>query len=144
MLSAATILVHVWLAEARWLAPRDHAAQAHVLARYAERSGVSLETAADRLVWPYSRPPAWVREVGPDCERTESWPGRLRWSAHAELCRELFERAAAFLAGRLADPCRGRPDGWRSKGKALRRALRRGYERVWCGRGLVVAYVVAR
>jgi hypothetical protein len=127
-----TTLIRVWVAESRWTADRDHDIQAHVLLRYARRAHVSLAVAADRLVWRFSRPPRWVRQLTPACVQPRSWPARLRWSAHRPLSIALRERAAGLLRGEISDPC-GEASGWRSPGRALVRAERRGWERVDCG-----------
>jgi len=129
---AITTLMRVWVAESRWTADRDHDIQAHVLLRYARRAHVSLAVAADRLVWRFSRPPRWVRQLTPACMQPRSWPARLRWSSHRPLCLALAERAAGLLRGDISDPC-AEVSGWRSPGRALARAERRGFERVDCG-----------
>lgn len=119
---------------------RDHAAQAHILQRWARRYGPSLERAIELRVWRFSRPPRWVRHVGPSCEQPWGWPRHLSWGRHYSLCVALYARAERFLRGDMADPCRGRARGWRSPGRALRKALRLGREHVDCG-ATAVAFV---
>ena len=141
--SPETVLVRVWVAEVRWTSERAQAGMAHVLERWATGKRTELAAAADALVWAHSNPPSWIRQLEPGCAQPRGWPRRWRWSRHEGLCLALYERAGAFLAGAVADPCRGKADGWRSPGKATRRALRRGYRRVWCGRVPVVFVVYA-
>jgi hypothetical protein len=114
---------------------------AHVLQRYADRAGVSLGVAADRLVWRHSnarRDRPWLARLNPTCERPDGYP----WRWPAELCAAVVARAEAFGRGELADPCRGRATGWRTpKSKALRLALLRGFVRVRCAGGTSLAFV---
>jgi hypothetical protein len=124
-------LVAACVAEVRWQRPVDCAAQWHILARYAAEHGTSIATATRVLVWRWSRPPAWVLELGPACRQPSSWPDRLRWSAHAPLCRALYARARAFLAGRVADPC-PTARGWRAPHSAIA-LLASGRRRANCG-----------
>lgn len=135
--ASAVALVRMWVAESGWRQLRDHAAQAWILRRWAERTGRSLPDAVGLRVWAFSRPPAWARRIGPRCEQPRGWPARWRWSAHEDDCRLLFARAEAFLRGELTDPCRGRALGWRSPGRALQVALSLGRKEVSCGRTAV-------
>lgn len=141
----ASTLVAVCLGEARWTRPADCAAAWHVLQRYAARRRVSLRTAANTLVWSWSRPPRWIRNVRPSCGAPTGWPSRLSWPAHQPACRTLYGLASAFLRGELSDPCgASQPDGWRAPGPATRRALARGYERAACSGELANVFVKRR
>jgi len=136
----AVELVRVWRAEAGSRSPRSNAGIAHALQRNADRFGGTLIDAADREVWRHSnaqvtRP--WLRYLTARCDEPDLYPGR--WS-RAD-CVALFEQARAFLRGEVRDPC-PRATGWRTRGKALRGALRRGCERLWCG--TTVAFVDCR
>lgn len=111
-----------------------------VLQRYATRRHVSLRTAANTLVWSWSRPPRWIRNVRPSCGAPAGWPSRLSWPAHQPACRTLYALASAFLLGELSDPC-PTASGWRAPGVATRRALRRGYERVECATAMANTFV---
>ncbi len=140
-------LIRVFVAEAGWRSPRSHAALAHVLKRYAARNGVSLIDAADVLVWKHSnaqvdRP--FIRYLDASCAKPDGYP--KDWNKRKADCRAVARRARAFLRGDLRDPCaRVRPSGWRSpKSKALRRALRKGNERVRCVDGTALAFVKER
>lgn len=126
-------LVAMWISEAGWRAHREHAIQAHILRRRAERLDVPLSVAIDLFVWRFSRPPRWVRNVWDDCGRPNGWPRYLLWPAHADECRELFSRADSFARGELSDPC-PMALGWRRRGPALAEALARGRKLVRCGR----------
>lgn len=122
----------MFVAEARWLRASDHAAMAWIVARYAQRHGLTLERAIERRVWRYSRPPRWTRALNATCAQPRGWPRRLSWAAHADECRELYARAQRFLRGELGDPCRGKALGWRRPGRALQVALARGRTVVYC------------
>lgn len=136
-------LQKVFVAEAGWAAPRSHVGMAHVLHRYATAHAITIERAADLLVWPFSNAQAdrpWIRYLRMDCSEPDGYP--MRWSEEARgLCLRVVARARAFLRGELPDPCRGLANGWRSHGKALRVALRKGCERVRCDGGTSVAFV---
>lgn len=126
-------LVRVWIAEAGFKAHRSHAVIAHVLRRHAERTGGDLVSAADALVWRFSNAQAdrpWLRYVTADCAQPDGLSAHA-WAKRRPLCDTLVERAEAFVRGELRDPC-PRADGWRTRGKTLRRALRNGFARVPC------------
>lgn len=131
--AAPAQLVQAWVSEAGWLAHREHAIQAHVLARWARQDGKTLRATIEQRVWRFSRPAAWIRQLSPRCEQPAAWPPRLSWARHAPLCRALFARAEAFGRGEVPDPCPA-ARGWRRPGKASAAAFVAGRKRVWCGK----------
>jgi len=139
--ASVALLVRMWISESGWDSARDHAAQGSIMVAAAEKS--DLRTAIHRRVDRFSlanvRHP-WLVEIDSSCRAPILYPGK--WPV--EKCRILVDRAIDLLQGRIADPCRGKATGWRAKwapklhgkrkSKALRKALKKGYTRVWCGR----------
>ena len=126
----ATRLVRVALAEARW-STRDRDAIWHTLGRWQRRTGKSLRLVIHERVTRFSRrPKAWITRVEPSCRLPAGFPAWLSWGAHSSSCWAYYAAAGAFLRGELADPCRGRAEGWRSPA-ALPSALARGRRLVW-------------
>lgn len=126
------LLVRMWIAEAGWAREVDHAAQGHIMLRAAEKSDLqtAVHNMVDRFSFANTRHP-WLLEIDSSCRAPVLYPGT--WPL--EKCQVLVDRAIALLQGRLADPCHGKAQQWRArKSKALRRALRKGYIRVGCGR----------
>lgn len=101
-------LATAYVAEAGWDAATDHAAISHVLKRKADRHGVPLldvlmRYIASRRVHDARRP--WLYQLRLDATKPRDWPRNLSWSAHADRWLACVERARAFLAGTLPDPC---------------------------------------
>jgi len=133
-------LLRVWWAEVGPRALRSHAASGHVLQRYADSHGTDIIGAADAMVWRFSdaqvhRP--WLRYLDSSCAEPDGYPGE--WDAG--VCLEVVARVDAFMRGELRDPTRGRATQWRSPGRALRRALRKGYVRVRCVGGCSLRFI---
>jgi hypothetical protein len=142
--SSRSELLRVLASEARWDAPRSHAAMLHVLGRYAERNSTTLVGAADKIIWPFSNAQydhPWVRYLDESCEK----PDYYRYEWPREKCLAMLAMIDRFVDGKLADPCNGKASGWRSPGsKALRYALAHGFSRVKCRRGTSLAFVQPR
>ena len=138
-----TTLLRAVVAEATWL-ERDHRAILHVLARRADRAGITVDEMARRYVSALKRPIArtWVLELEPHCEQPLSWPAHLDWEAHRIQCELTVERVRAFLAGDSIDPCRGRATQWGAPNLAsdLERAARAPWRRVDCGKTANIFY----
>ena len=134
------LLMRVWVAEAGWTAPRDHAAINGTLQKWVGVRGDTLQAVVRRMVDNHSGAldrSLWLLDLNSECDEPVGWPQKLRWSKYQPLCFALAHRAERALAGRLPDPCHGKADQWRakrSKMKALRKALRKGYVRVHCGK----------
>jgi hypothetical protein len=113
----------------------------HVLRRFAKSRKISTTEAADRLVWAYSNAQAdhpWIRYLDASCERPDGYKGT--WPR--DKCLRVVEFIDLFESGKVADPCMGKADGWRSpKSKALRYALSHGFSRVKCRGGTSLAFV---
>jgi hypothetical protein len=117
----------------------------HVLRRYAERNDTTLIEAANEIIWPFSNAQydhPWTRYLNESCERPDYYRGK--WPE--DKCRKLLLTIDNFIAGNVKDPCASRgqegPSGWRSpRSKALRYALRHGYQRVKCQGGTSLAFV---
>jgi hypothetical protein len=125
----------VFVAEAGWSSEADHAAIGHVLLRQAARQGTTLEVVVAQMVDAHSRANdrhPWLLDLGPDCVVPFGWPESRAWTSVA--CAALADRAYRLLRGEVRDPC-PRADQWRARrSAALRRAMRRGYVRIGCGR----------
>lgn len=132
-MTLVALLMRVWVAEAGWSAAADHAAIAAVLLADDRGLAVAVERRVDVHSRALARHP-WLLELDPACAVPVAWERPARaWPAGA--CMELAARGRQALSGRLRARCERLPDGWRAhRSKALGRALRRGCERVWCGR----------
>jgi hypothetical protein len=139
--SSRSELLRVLVAEARWDAPRSHAAMLHVLQRHAERNNISLIESANRTIWPFSNAQydhPWTRYLNESCEQPDYYRGN--WLT--EKCLRIVQLIQLFQEGRVSDPCKGAPTGWRSpRSRALRYALHHGFVRVRCVGGTSLAFV---
>ncbi len=136
-MTALRALLLVFVSEAGWGPTTDHSAMYHVLERHAAQHDQSVQRSADQLVWRFSRARAtrpWLNRLYPGCARPAGYP---RKHFPREQCLELVALARRALAGELEDPCRGLARGWRSPGRALRRAMRRGWQPLSCGQHVV-------
>jgi hypothetical protein len=120
---------HIWLAramvaEAGWLAERDHIAIAYVLARRWRRlienwpalrfidvirnycAGLGDYT---RELTPRQR---WLRGLSWNDDKPDGWPRAASWPRHLPLWRNALARSARWSRGGLTDPCRGRAWHW--------------------------------
>lgn len=118
---ARLALARAMVAEAGWVAERDHAAIAHVLARRWRREHLRYpDLTFRRMVELYcaawnGKPTArqrWVRELAPTLERPRTFPRGLSWERHRPAWEAALQRSDAFFAGELADPCDGRAVHW--------------------------------
>lgn len=131
--ATVVLLAQVSVAESGWNAPRDRAAIWHLLARRAERLGWSLPA----MVRAYSSPLRrghWALGLGAHGRRPPGFPARLSWAAHRRAWEAVLEDARAFVAGELADPCRGAADHFGDRAGDRLRAEAAGWRRVDCGR----------
>ncbi len=62
----------------------------------------------------------WVRALQPGTAEPTGWNPRSKWEKHAPQWNRIYDRAGAFLAGKVRDPCKGKPihtggryDRWR-------------------------------
>jgi hypothetical protein len=120
---------HVWLAramvaEAGWLAERDHVAIAYVLAR--RWRNMSERWPTTRFIdvvrrycaglgdyhSSFTRRQLWIRALSPDIAEPEGWPAQVSWRRHSMLWRDALVRSAEWAGGILRDPCRGRAEHW--------------------------------
>lgn len=106
----------------------DHAAMLHAFERLAARVGDYGRALLNHIPWwrqgaPPNKP--WVAHLTTACDEPEGWPTRLDWTVHRVLCFQAVRRVRDYLAGKLKDPCRGRPDQWRARGKPSRKARRK-------------------
>jgi len=116
---ATETLARVAVLEAGFRSEVDHAAIWSVLRRRADRAGWPIE----RMAIAYSSP-----------VRRGHWPA---WAADAPASawERVRARAAAFLAGKVPNPCPGALH-WGDAYGDKARATRAGWRRVWC-RGAV-------
>lgn len=121
---------HVWLAramvaEAGWLAERDHVAIAYVLGRrwnamrrrYPNVKLVhmirgycaGLEPGRAELT-PRQR---WLHGLNLQLREPDGWPRQeASWERHQRWWQQVLKRAEDWSRGRLRDPCRGRAWHW--------------------------------
>ncbi len=128
----AVWLARVAVAESGWSAPRDRAAIWHLLARRAERLGWSLPA----MVQAYSSPLRrghWALGLGAHGRRPEGFPARLSWAPHLSAWEAVLGDAREFLAGRVADPCRGVAEHFGDRAGDAERARAAGWRLVDCG-----------
>jgi hypothetical protein len=138
------------VAENGWRDVPDHAATLHALRRLAKRSGRTELEAAElhisefRHGWRKGR--GWIANLSTACTEPEGWPGPGEWGEMQRECLRLVAMVRAFDAGKLASPCKGEPDQWRSRRfpKLQRAAVKRGWRRVGCGRTLHVFWETRR
>ncbi len=112
-LQLARVMVH----EAGWDAGdrfADHAAIGHVLERRRQARGDEdlLDTihayTRGELDAPSTPRARWIAALPSDgLTRPRGFPGRLSWARHARWWRRVHERAQAFVAGELPNPCPG-------------------------------------
>lgn len=133
--SPALALARMAVAEAGWVAHRDHAAMWHVVARRAGRAGWTVQ----QMAYTYSSPlrrgkhwalglPPWASDVAPP-----GLPARVGWPAHRLEWERLLRAAQAFTEGAVGDPCRGRAWHWGDRAGDRARAVRAGFHAVGCG-----------
>lgn len=146
-----TMRLQMLVAEAGWTVRPDHAAMLHAIGRLASRHGRTVEDTMRRHVSEFHNGfPArrrWIGKLTTACVEPAGWPGHKWADTHQRLCFGLVRHVRLFEAGKLKDPCRGSPDQWRSRRhpKLQRRAARKGWRRIACGRDtLHVFYNSAR
>ncbi len=108
----------------------------HRLDEHERRSSNVIETMHLHIQWwkhgaPPNRP--WIAGINTTCNKPEGFPLNLDWDNHQWLCFRVVERVRAYYAHRLINPCKGRANNWRARGKPSRRAKRLYYQ-VGCGR----------
>lgn len=120
---ATETLARVAVLEAGFRSEVDHAAIWSVLRRRADRAGWPIE----RMAIAYSSP-----------VRRGHWPA---WAADAPASawERVRARAAAFLAGKVPDPCGA--DHFGNRGADAARAIRAGWRSVSCGNTLNLFWV---
>lgn len=125
----------------------DHPAMLHAMDRLAALGRRTVESAIRKHVtefkrgWPEHR--KWIPNLTRACSEPEGWPSRTPWAGgpmHG--CIRLVAMVRLHARGKLKDPCRGRPNQWRSRKakKAIRAATRRGWRRIGCGRDSLHVY----
>lgn len=132
-------LTRMLVGEAGWTRERDHRAilfAVHRLDAQDARSSHMLETLHLHIQWwkhgaPKGRP--WVAGIDTRCEEPAGFPSHLSWDNHRRRCFQVVRRVRDYYAGRLVDPCKGKPNNWRARGKPSHRAKRLYYQ-VGCGR----------
>lgn len=120
---------------------RDRTAMLFAIERLDEqevRSSNMLETLKLHFGWwskgyPPGRP--WLEGIDTGCKKPDGFPGWLNWRVHQLGCTALVRLVRDHRAGKLKDPCRGRPNNWRARGRPSRKAKRM-YYHVGCGRTL--------
>jgi len=132
------LLMRVFWGEARWESAPDHVAIGSILVAKSERRGVTLQEVVRVEIDKWSHATdhhPWLLALGSDCTRPQGWSERKEWPE--DKCLKLAARARMVLRGAARHPC-PTATGWRApqrqNPKALRRALRKGYQRVYCGR----------
>lgn len=143
-------LARVFVSEAGWDAPREHAALGWTLARRAqrlrERRGMGaqqvIRAIADRtLVEPRTDRQRWLYALRLDGARPVEWERwtTARWGRRTDGWKAALTAARALVRGELADPCDGPSELWGSPTHpvdraALERNIRAGvWVRVDCG-----------
>lgn len=146
-------LARVFVSEADFHDPQEHAALGHTIARRTRRlrrvrgwrARTSLRMIADRaLVEPRTNRQRWIHRLRLDGRQPVGWSTltTVPWAGErSEGWAEALREARELVAGRLADPCDGPSELWGSRTHptdtvALRRNIRSG---VWvvvdCGSG---------
>lgn len=120
---------HVWLArgmvaEAGWLAEKDHIAIAFVLSRrwktrikkYPTIRFIDVIRAYCAGLEPALHSPTlrqrWLRSLSFDISEPNSWPRKASWKKHLPLWRKALQRSHDWYHGKYRDPCRGRAWHW--------------------------------
>lgn len=142
------------IGEAGFTAAVDHAAMLHAIHLLSKRRGHAsiLETLTGGDIPEmgergYSLRRTWISQIDTSCRRPAAFPRRLDWGGvHQMLCARVVARVRAYLAGKLRNPCRGRPDQWRARNrpKLLKRIRAKGWKRIGCGKKTLQAYFATR
>lgn len=134
-------LTKLMVAEAGWTHTLDHTVMLfaiELLDEQESRSDNLLETLELHVQWwskgyPPNRP--WIAGLNTSCNKPEGFPTHLNWQRHQRWCIAIVGLVRAHKAGKLKNPCKGRPNNWRARGVASRKAKRL-YYHVGCGRTL--------
>ena len=145
-MAIVTLLLQLVVGEAGWQAESDHAAMLHAYQRLAAASGLTLREAkvhTPEMNAGYPRPHRrWLRTLSPACSEPAAWL-RGNWDAgYVYLCARVTAAVRAFRRGELRDPCRGKPTQWRARScpECQRKARRKGWRRIGCGRETLHVY----
>ncbi len=139
-ISLTDLRLQMLVAEAGFGRHPDHAAFLHAMDRLAKLGGRTVEAAIRKHIsefafgWKPGR--EWIGNLTQACLEPAGWPKRRSWSGGSmHGCVRLVAMVRLHARGKLKDPCRGRPNQWRSRKakKAIRAALRRGMRRIGCG-----------
>lgn len=113
------VLARAAVGECGWLLPDCEAALWHTLLRRTvmvlrrQRPAYTLQ----RMVLKYCAVfrgkhqgrRVWIRLLQPDGEQPNGWPARSQWEKHRPWWNDVYARAGDFLAGKVKDPCKGKP-----------------------------------
>jgi hypothetical protein len=117
-------MARAMVAEAGWLAERDHVGIAYVLSRrwasmrkrYPEIQFVHVIRGYCAGLEPgraeFTPRQRWLHGLNLQLNEPDGWPRNVSWVRHRVWWQQVLQRAEAWSLGKLRDPCKGRAWHW--------------------------------